>query len=74
MTPFKSVTAVIGVTASPDCAYNKCAACTNTACAFRAEMEAPDKVRESAGAEGSGSLCLQLVFKKGKREIWLRMF
>ena len=54
MTPFKSVTAVIGVTASPDCAYNKCAACTNTACAFRAEMEAPEKVRESAGAEGSG--------------------
>ena len=54
MTPFKSVTAVIGVTASPDCAYNKCAACTNTACAFRAETEAPDKVRESAGAEGSG--------------------
>lgn len=54
MTPFKSVTAVIGVTASPDCAYSKCAACTNTACAFRAETEAPDKVRESAGAEGSG--------------------
>ena len=54
MTPFKSVTAVIGVTASPDCAYNKCAACTNTACAFRAETEAPEKVRESAGADGSG--------------------
>ena len=37
MVPFKSVTAVIGVTGTPACAYNKCAACTNTACAFRTE-------------------------------------
>ena len=37
MVPFKSVTAVIGVTGTPECAYNKCAACTNTACAFRTE-------------------------------------
>ena len=49
-----SAIAALNCTASPDCAYSKCAACTNTACAFRVEMEAPEKVRESAGAEGSG--------------------
>ena len=39
MTPFKSVSAVIGVTDTPDCTYRKCLNCTKTDCAFRAEDE-----------------------------------
>ena len=39
MTPFKSVSAVIGVTDTPDCTYRKCLRCTKTDCAFRAEDE-----------------------------------
>ena len=35
MVPFKSVTAVIGVTDAPTCTYVKCRGCANTDCEFR---------------------------------------
>ena len=35
MVPFKSVTAVIGVTDTPTCTYKKCRGCANTDCEFR---------------------------------------
>lgn len=39
MVPFKSVTAVIGVTDTPACSYRKCQSCENTDCAFRSGGE-----------------------------------
>lgn len=40
MVPFKSVTAVIGVTDAPECTYRKCQGCSNTDCEFRSADEA----------------------------------
>ncbi|MGN0479264.1 MAG: vitamin B12 dependent-methionine synthase activation domain-containing protein [Hominenteromicrobium sp.] len=39
MTPFKSVSAVIGVTDVPDCTYRRCRNCGKTDCAFRTDGE-----------------------------------
>lgn len=39
MVPMKSVSAIIGVTASPACSYKKCRGCENTECTFREDAE-----------------------------------